>query len=90
MKNKQIPIQNPNFVLQVEEDEHQLLNLNEQTSIFINDSAAIIWQLCNGEQKVSQIKSLLKTSYPSMAGGLDADVDETIKMLESHQALTAK
>jgi len=89
MKNNETPVQNPKYLLQVQDDEYQLLNMDEQTTIFINGSASIIWQLCNGEQKVSEIKSMIKDSYPEMAESIDLDVDETIEMLESHQALTA-
>ncbi len=90
MKNNQIPVQNPNYVLDRQENEYQLLDIDQQTSIFINDSASLIWQLCNGEQTVSQIKAMIKDSYPDMADTIDEGVDQTVEMLESHQALSVK
>ncbi len=90
MKNNQIPIQNPNYVLDRQENEYQLLDIDQQTSIFINESASLIWQLCNGEQTVSQIKTMIKDSYPDMADTIDEGVDQTVEMLESHQALSVK
>lgn len=58
------------------------------TMVYLNDSAAAIWRLLNGERTVGEIVELLTGAYPSAAGDIGDDVHETIKWFRREGVLT--
>lgn len=90
MKDSSIPKHNPEFHLQQQDNEFQILNATQQNSIFINDTAAIIWQMCTGENSIADIKVLLNDTYPDMREEIDSGVESALEILVSHKALNLK
>jgi hypothetical protein len=67
--------------LQLSEMEGEaILYWQEKTKmISLNESARVIWQLCDGTRTVSEITSELVASFPEMADEIRAQVPKTIK-----------
>lgn len=89
MKNNDTPQRDAEYVLEQIDNDYQLRHRGRDDAIYINDTAALIWELCDGKRKIAEIKRMLKEAYPDAAAGIDADVDEVISMLAHHGALTA-
>ena len=88
MRNNDIPVRHPDFVLERIDNDYQLRHRSRNTAIYINETAALLWELCSGQNKVSDMKRILRDAYPDAAGHIDNDVDESISVLAQHEALT--
>lgn len=50
----------------------------ETKILYCNQTASLIWQLCDGTHTKEEITALLKEGYPEAAGTIASDVDETL------------
>jgi hypothetical protein len=48
---------------------------------YLNDTATVIWKLCNGTHAVPDIVAVLAKEYPEDAASVASDVRETIERL---------
>ena len=46
--------------------------------IQLNATAALIWQLCDGQRKVEEMIALLRTVYPESAEAIALDIPEML------------
>lgn len=54
------------------------------TSVHLNETGALVWELCNGQRTVAEIISILSRIYPETADQIEADVkDVVIKLVEN-------
>ena len=70
------------------DDEVLLYNPSNNKTLYINKSASIIWQLCNGEQSVEEIIQLIQEAYPGNSDELQDDVLDTLNTLKQNDAVT--
>ena len=56
------------------EGEGLLYSHEKMTMIYLNESAAVIWRLCDGQRTVAQVVDFLKSAYPDLSPQLDGDV----------------
>jgi hypothetical protein len=87
MKSNCRPERNPSFELKKVNGEIQLTKTAENSAVYINETAAIIWQLCDGRRKVGEIKKALKEAYPDAGNDIAQDVDEVLELLSRHRAV---
>jgi len=58
------------------------------TRIFaLNQSAALIWQLCSGQYTVAEIIDALAAAYPESQDKIQAQVEETLTLLLTNGAI---
>jgi len=57
-------------------------------AIYLNDTAAVIWQLCDGGRSIKEIVDILAEAYPGERDELAADVNETVERLYREGALS--
>lgn len=57
------------------------------TAIRLNETAAAIWQLCDGRRTVGQIVEELTRRYPEAADRLSGDVIDTLLLLGEQDAV---
>lgn len=88
MKNSDIPAQVVDYVLEPLAGEYQLRHRGQDTAIYINQAAAIVWELCDGHKSAGEIKAMLRAAYPDAERRIDTDVHEVLAMLATHHALT--
>ncbi len=60
------------------EDELLLYDPSGTRIIQLNPTAALIWQLCDGQRRVEEIVALLQAAYPESAGSIAEDVQEIL------------
>jgi len=75
------PLRNPNYRLEQMDNELLLFNPHSQLVLYLNESASIIWQLCDGQRSIPQITEIIGEAYPEAAGSIPTDVHETIQLL---------
>ena len=56
-------------------------------SVYLNESGAVVWKLCDGQRTVQQIIDLLAESYPDAKADMAADVWESINNLRREGVL---
>ena len=61
-----------------------------QRFIKLNDSSALIWQVCTGEWTVGEIIEVLKESYPDAEDSMDNDVMQALNMLYGESVIRVK
>ena len=69
------------------EGEGLLYSHEKMTMIYLNESAAVIWRLCDGQRTVAQIVDFLKSAFPDVSHQLDGDVCGTIQQFVDYDML---
>ena len=82
-----IPRQMPDYCLQELDGELLLYHLNKTTIMYCNQSASTIWQLCDGQRRVSDMLALLAAAYDYDPEVLAAEVMTVLQEFETHQAI---
>jgi len=68
-------------------DSESLLYCHEKMMmVYLNESAAVIWRLCDGQRTVGQIVDVLKSAYP-LSHQMDAEVCDTIQQFVRYSIL---
>ena len=62
------------------DDELLLYNPAQARVIALNESAALVWQLCDGTRSPAEIVALIAGAYPE-AGSVAADIEELLSTL---------
>ena len=73
----------------VEELDGEVVLLHPAKNIIIhsNETAALIWQMCDGINTVEDIVNILSGAYPESKNEIAKDVPETIQKLRTQGAL---
>ncbi|MEQ1869071.1 MAG: PqqD family protein [Vicinamibacterales bacterium] len=74
MTSASIPRPVPGFALQQMDDDVLLYHPGLTRTVHLNDTAALIWKLCDGLRSVDDIASLLGEAYPEAASEMNVDV----------------
>jgi hypothetical protein len=82
IENEIKPIRNPE--MRVEKVDSDLLAYHPQGDriLQLNETAAVIWGLCDGQRTVQEISRLLEEAYPDDAEQIHADLPIILKALE--------
>jgi pyrroloquinoline quinone biosynthesis protein D len=67
----------------IEEIDHESLIYRRPTkaAIYLNETATVIWKLCDGTRTVQEVIAILAESFPDAGQDIAADVKETIDEL---------
>jgi len=83
-----IPLRNQDYRLEKMDEELLLFNPNTTNILYLNQTASLIWQLCDGQSNVQEMISLLKDSFPEAGENIQQDVLETITLFKNHGAIS--
>lgn len=89
MKTDAIPHPNPDFNLEEIDDELLLYHPAKTRAVYLNETAALVWQLCDSKRSVADIISLLEENYPE-SDSIESDVAQTLKQLSENEAVELK
>ena len=87
MTPQTVPKQAFGFFVEEMEGENLLYRLGGHKAIHLNDTATVIWKLCDGSRTVQDIIDLLTKEYPGSETTVAADVQEAIELLVTEGAL---
>jgi pyrroloquinoline quinone biosynthesis protein D len=69
-----VPLQRPGVRLEEMDGETLLYRHTTRKSIYLNESATVVWKLCDGQRTVQQIIDVLAETYPDGRASITADV----------------
>jgi hypothetical protein len=78
------PRRKPDYRLELLDNELLLYHPTETKIFYFNQTASLIWQLCDGQHSVSEIIGLLNDAYPEAVDTIPIDVANTLKQFEEH------
>lgn len=81
MNTNLIPKRDPSCDDEVLEGEIVLYSSTVAKAVYLNASAALVWQLIDGRRSIGEIEALLTGAYPE-AATLRADLIETVQALQ--------
>ena len=81
------PKRNSSFRLEEIDGELLLFHPGTTKMIYCNQSASVIWQLCDGTRTVEDMIRLLAEAYPEGAQGMAQDVETTLQQLLDQDAI---
>ena len=87
MMNDRVPRQVEGFTLEQFDNEILLFNVAKDETLYLNATAAMIWSLCDGEHKVSEMLELIASGYPDSAANVERDLYATLQNLSRHGAI---
>jgi hypothetical protein len=90
MLESDIPVPNLEFKLEELDDELLLYHPAKTKTVYMNSTASLVWQLCDGERSVGDIAGLLKDSFPEASDSVLQDVEITLKTFVEHGAIELK
>jgi len=82
-----IPKKCTGFLIEQMDGETVLLHPAKNIIIHANETAALIWQLCDGNNTEQDIVKILSSTYPDSRDQITRDVPETIQRLRTQGAL---
>jgi len=90
MADLRIPVQRYTFVLEEMDEEALLYHEGLKKTIYLNETAAVIWKLCDGERTIQNIIDLLNQAYADSGDHVNADVADAIASLAGEGALRVR
>lgn len=82
MTSASIPRQVSGFALQQMGDDVLLYHAGLTRTVHLNDTAALIWQLCDGQRQVDAIVAVLEDAYPEASAEVREDVLAALDRLQ--------
>jgi hypothetical protein len=81
------PKQCKGFLIEQMDGEVVLLHPGRNLIIHSNETAALVWKLCDGAHTVDEIVGILAAAYPDARARIAAEVPVTIQKLRAKGAL---
>lgn len=79
-KNKKIAIES-GFLLERIDNEIAVYHPTKTLSVYLNESGALIWELCDGSRSTAEIIALLTELYPESGAAIPAQVEDLVCLL---------
>ena len=74
-----IPVPNPAFELDELDNTLLLFDAATDQIVDLNETAALVWRLCDGERSVGEMMALLEAAYPNSAETIRTELPAIIK-----------
>jgi hypothetical protein len=69
------------------DNEVLLVHVENATGILLNETASLVWLLCDGARSAADIIELLRDSFPVAAERLPSEVEDALRLLSAHGAI---
>jgi hypothetical protein len=86
MYRSAIPRPRSDYKLEELEGESMLYHSGQAKVLYLNDTASMLWKLCDGQRTVEEIEELLRDAYPD-APELTGDVEAAFALFAGHGAV---
>jgi|tagenome__1003787_1003787.scaffolds.fasta_scaffold17310105_1 hypothetical protein len=71
----------PGFIVEEMDGECLLYRQTNHRVVHLNETATVIWKLCDGNRSAADITAVLANEYPGSQAEIVADVTETVALL---------
>jgi coenzyme PQQ biosynthesis protein PqqD len=82
-----VPARRRGFHVQAMDGETLIYRHAAKKAIYLNETAAVIWELCDGERSIKEIVDALTEAYPETRDEIVVDVIEAVERLHREGAL---
>ncbi len=90
MTNPKIPVRVSDFLLERIDENVLLYHPGLTKTIHLNQTAAIVWDMCDGTRSVQEIADALGLEYPDAVAEIREDVDATLQRFADEGAIEFK
>ncbi|MEM8750557.1 MAG: PqqD family protein [Pseudomonadota bacterium] len=80
-------VQSKDYFIEAIEGEWLLFKPRAQKAIYLDESASIIWQMCDGSRSADELAQEIASNYGDEKDTVIADVHATLAVLQEHGAL---
>jgi hypothetical protein len=80
---------NPDLFVEDMDEEILLYEAGSHRAIYLNETAALVWRLCDGTRTVQEVAEMLAENYPDARADLPRDIESAVEMLLREGALSA-
>jgi hypothetical protein len=87
LKNDIVPRQVTNIEIETFGDGVLLYHQTIREAVYLNNSAAVIWALCDGNNSVADIENILRNAYPEGKDAIQKDIKFTLERLQQNNAI---
>lgn len=81
------PRRRPDYRLEELDGEVLIYHPTETTVVYCNQTASLIWHLCDGTHTAAEISALLCDAFPEASTSIPDDVTTTLHTLTQHQVI---
>lgn len=79
---------NPDLFVEDMDEEMVLYEAGSHRAIYLNETAAVVWKLCDGTRTVQELVQMLGENYPDARADLRRDIESAVEMLLREGALS--
>ncbi|KAB2888886.1 MAG: PqqD family peptide modification chaperone [Desulfobulbaceae bacterium] len=76
-----IPVLNSDFKTEQFDNEILLYSVTSTLAVYLNQTAMMVYGLCDGNNSVGDIITTLETAYPEQISSIRADVTDSLQQL---------
>lgn len=87
MSPSSVPRQKPDYQLESMDDELLLFHPDEKKVLYLNQTSALVWHLCDGQRTAEQITDLLVEAFPEAASEISQDVEQVLRQLARERVI---
>jgi hypothetical protein len=81
------PRRKADYRLEEIDGESLIYHPTDTNVVYCNQTASLIWHLCDGTHTAAEISTLLSEAYPEAAASIPSDVDATLRTLTQQQVI---
>lgn len=87
MPESRRPRRKPDYRLEMIDNELLLYHPTQTIIMYCNQTASLVWQLCDGQRTLPEIIALLCDAYPDAADAIPGDVESLLQTFLQHGAI---
>jgi hypothetical protein len=87
MLDDDIPRHTTRYRLEDFGDEVVLYDFSTTQLVYLNDTASLIWRLCDGQRNIGAIKTLLQEAFSNDSELIEDDLRTTLKQLVNKEVI---
>lgn len=87
LKSEIVPKQVSDIQIETFGDGVLLYHQTIREAAYLNNSAAVIWTLCDGNNSMADIENTLKNAYPEGKDSIREDISRTLEKLQQKHVI---
>lgn len=81
------PRQRPDYLLEAVDNDLVLYHPGRNKALYLNETASVIWRLCDGNRTPAEIAELLQEAFPEREATIGGDVETTLRKFIEEDAI---
>jgi len=81
------PRQKPDYLLEAVDNDIVLYHPGRNKALYLNETASVIWRLCDGNRTTAEIAELLQEAFPERDATIGDGVETTLRRFIEEDAV---